>query len=106
MSGIQRLVRFLGYRGFLNGRTNRITHSGVLRLDDTASPTEIPVIPVQGWIPTGSWTWCISCSLVGLTHPLTPQSHYFLSDFPDETNPDIGGSGDPSVPRNRTEMVR
>ena len=47
-----------GDRGFLNGRSNRSSHPGVLRLDDTAAPPEIPVIPVQGLIPTGSGSGC------------------------------------------------
>ena len=48
-------------------------------MDVTASPSEILVYPVQDRIPTGSWTWCISCSLVGLTDPLTPQLPHSLS---------------------------
>jgi hypothetical protein len=91
-----------GDRGFLNGRSNRSSHSGVLRLDDTASPSEIPVIPVQGWIPFGSGSGCVPCPLVGLTHPLTPQFPDFLSNFPDETNSDIGRPCGPPVPRTRT----
>ena len=34
VSGVQRLVQFRGDRGRLNGRTNRTTDSGILRLDD------------------------------------------------------------------------
>ena len=34
-------------------------------------PPEIPVLPVQGWIPTGSGIWCVP-------HPLTPHPPDFL----------------------------
>ncbi len=54
-----------------DGRTNRTTHSGVLCLDDNPSSSEIPVIPVQGRIPTATGVWCVSGSLVGSTHRLT-----------------------------------
>jgi len=60
VSGVQRLVRFRGDRGRLNGRTNRTTDSGILRLDDIASSSENPVAPVQDRIPNGSGIWCIS----------------------------------------------
>ena len=60
VSGVQRLVRFRGDRGRLNGRTNRTTDSGVLRLDVTASSSEISVLLVQDRIPNGSGIWCIS----------------------------------------------
>ena len=90
-----------GDRGFLNGGSNRSSHSGVLRLDDTALPAEIPVIPVQGWIPAGSGICCVPRPLVSLTHRLTPHSPHFLSDFPDETNPRIDGPCGPPVPRTR-----
>ena len=73
-----------------------------MHMDVTASPSEILVYPVQDRIPTGSWTWCISCSLVGLTDPLTPQLPHFLTDFLDETHPDICVPDSPSVPRTRT----
>ena len=42
------------------GRFSRITHSGVLRLDDIASSSKIPVVPVQDWISNHSGIWCIS----------------------------------------------
>ncbi len=74
----------------------------MVRLDDTATPSEIPVLPVQDRIPTGSWTWCISCSVVGLTLPLTPQLPQFLSNFPDETHPDICVPDSPPVSHTRT----
>jgi hypothetical protein len=90
-----------GDRGFLNGRSNRSSHPGVLRLDDTASPSEIPVIPVQGWIPFGSGSGCVPCPLVGLPHRLTPHSPHSVLHSPDETNPRIDGPADPSVPRTR-----
>ena len=84
MSGFSGLFRFRGDRGFLNGRTNRSSHSGVLRLDDIASPSEIPVVPVQDGVSAGSWTGCVPCPLVGLAHPLTPHPPHFLSDFPNQ----------------------
>ena len=87
MPGFSGLFRFRGDRGFLNGRTNRITHSGVLRLDDIASPSEIPVLPVQDGVSVGSGTGCVSRPLVGLTHTLTPHPAHFLPDFPYETHP-------------------
>ena len=87
MSGFSGLFRFRGDRGFLNGRTNRFTHSGVLRLDDIASPSEIPVLPVQDGVSVGSGTGCVPRPLVGLTHTLTPYPPHFLPDFPYETHP-------------------
>ena len=87
-----------GDRGFLNGGSNRSSRPGVLRLDDTASPSEIPVIPVQDRIPTGSGVWCVPCHLVGLPHRLTPHSPHSVLHSPDETNPRIDG---PPVPRTR-----
>ena len=81
--------------------TNRTTYSGVLRLDDSASPSEVPVLPVQDRIPTGSWTWCISCTLVDSTDPLTPQLQHSLSNFPDETHPRTHPPTDSPVSLNR-----
>ena len=106
MSGFSGLFRFRGDRGFLNGRTNWSSHSGVLRLDDIASPSEIPVLPVQDGVSVGSGTGCVPRPLVGLTHTLTPHSPNFLSDFPDETHSDIGVPCGPPVSRTRTEMVK
>ena len=82
MSGVQRLVRFRGDRGFLNGRSSRSSHSGILRLDDSASPSEIPVLPVQDGVSVGSGTGCVPRPLVGLTHTLTPHPPHFLPYFP------------------------
>ena len=63
----------------MSGRTNRTTYSGVLRLDDSASPSEVPVLPVQDRIPTGSGSGCVPRSLVGLSHRLTPRLPHSLS---------------------------
>ena len=84
MSGVQGLVRFRGDRRRVNGRTNRSSHSGVLRLDDIASPSEIPVLPVQDRVSVGSGTGWVPRPLVGLTHTLTPHSPHFVSKFPSE----------------------
>jgi len=62
----------------MSGRSSRSSHSGILRLDDSASPSEIPVLPVQDRIPVGSGSGCVPCPLVDLTHPLIPRSHTFL----------------------------
>jgi len=75
------LLRFRGDRGFLNGGTRRITHSGVLCLDDSASPPEIPVLPVQDRIPTGSGVRSVPRPLLDLTLLLTPHPHHILSDY-------------------------
>ena len=82
MSGVQGLVRFRGDRGFLNGRTNRITHSGVLRLDVIPSPSEIPVLPVQDGVSVGSGAGCVPRPLVGLTHTLDSPSPTFSARLP------------------------
>ena len=58
-------------RWFSDGRDNWTTDSGVLRLDVTASSSEIPVPHLQGRIPTGSGIWCVPRPLVGSTHRLT-----------------------------------
>jgi len=55
----------------MSGGSNRTTHSGVLRLDDSASPSEIPVIRIQDRVSVGSRVWCVSGSLLGSTDPLT-----------------------------------
>ena len=89
-----------------DGRCNWITHTWMVCVDDIASSTEVPVFRVQDWIPTGSWTWCISCSVVGLTLRLTPQIPHSLSNFPDETHSDICDLDSPSVPRTRIGMER
>jgi len=44
-------------------------------MNDSASSSEIPVIPVRERIPVGSGIWCVPRSLVGLTHRLTPTPH-------------------------------
>ena len=44
--------------------------------------------------------------LVGPSDSLTPHSPHFLSDFPYETHPDIGGPDSPSVPLTRTGVDR
>ena len=59
VSGVQRLVRFRGDRGRLNGNC-RSNHFGMVRLDVIPSPSQIYVIPVQDWISNGSGVWCIS----------------------------------------------
>ena len=59
----------------MSGRTPRIPDSGVLRLDGSASSPEIPVLRVQGRIPTDSGIWGVSCPLRGLT--LLRWSHLF-----------------------------
>jgi len=82
MSGFSGLFRFRGDRGFLNGRTNRSSHSGVLHLDDIASPSEIYVVPVQDGVSVGSGTGCVPRPLVGLTDTLTPHPPHFLPYFP------------------------
>ena len=84
MSGIQRLVRFRGDRGRLNGDC-RSSHIGIVCLDDFPSPSEILVPFVQGRILPPSGTGCIPCSLLSLpdkpsvpfltTDPTLPQSH-------------------------------
>ena len=55
----------------MSGSSNRTTHSGVLCLDLTTSPAEIPVRPVKERISAGSGIWCVSRYLVGLDHHLT-----------------------------------
>ena len=90
-----------GDRGFLNGGSNRPSRPGVLRLDDTASPPEIPVMTLQGWFPTGSGSGCVPCPLVGLPHRLTPHSPHSVLHSPDETHPHIDGPCGPPVPRTR-----
>ena len=86
-SGVQRLVRFRGDRGRLNGRTNRTTDSGILRLDDIASSSENPVAPVQDWISNHSGIWCVSGVvlvydirgiLTGNLTRLTPSPHLIV----------------------------
>ena len=69
MSGVQRLVRFRGDRGRLNGIC-RSNHIGMVRLDVNPSPSEIHVLPVQDRISTHSGIWCVSRTLWGI-----PLSH-------------------------------
>ena len=66
-----------GSRSF--GGSNWDSHPWVLCLDGIASSSEIPVIRIQDRVPTGSGTWCISRSLVGLAHRLTPRLPHSLS---------------------------
>jgi len=56
-----------------------------VRLDDIASSSEVPVLPVQGWISTGVGVWCVPRHLVvpihfHLTeHPLPPRKRTTFS---------------------------
>ena len=60
-------------------------------MDDSASSPSVTVLRVQGRIPTDSGSGCVPGPLVGPTHRLTPHSTHFLSEFSNETHPDIGG---------------
>ena len=84
-----------------DGSSNRTTHSGMVRLDDSASPSEISVLHIQDRVSAGSGFRCVPRSLVGPSHSLTPHSPHFLTDFSYETHPDIGGPSGPSVSRTR-----
>jgi hypothetical protein len=60
------LWRRTGLTGFLgmvkrssDGRNNRTSHSWMVCLDVTPSPSKIPVLPVEDRVPAGSGVWCI-----------------------------------------------
>ena len=61
MSGIQRLVRFRGDRGRLNGdyrSSHMSSHIGMVRVDVFPSPSQIYVLPVQDRISADAGIWC------------------------------------------------
>jgi hypothetical protein len=44
----------------MNGRNNRTSHSGVLRLDAHPTSSEVSVLPLQDWISVHTGTGCVS----------------------------------------------
>ena len=78
------------WRQGVSGRSSRSSHSGILRLDDSASPSEIPVLRVSDRVFRDSGVWWVSGSLVGPTDNLTPHSPHFLTDSSNETHAESG----------------
>ena len=54
----------------LNGRTNRITGSRVVFVDDYPSPSEVTTLYIQDWISSDVGVRCVPRHLVVPTHTL------------------------------------